>query len=304
MPRNVRTISINLNAGTAKFFADLDSAKAKIREFGHAGVSEAKATTAAMKALEGNFFNNTRAADKFLESVLGLGPVLRVAFPLVGGVAFAGMLGEVGEKLFEFYKKIREAPERIEGSFRMLNAPLRLMNDELAAANDRLRNDIAKLEGHHQNTLALALDEARVAADTLADSLDKDLAGLHKLLEQENISRWKTFYTGNAPTSDLMKQIGGETGFGGFRGEVAQITDEGNEKIRQATTLKAKDAAQTELNTRLLAAYRKELAIVDLAIAQTASDEKFQAETEYTGGTIDYGPRLETARAVRRQIGL
>jgi hypothetical protein len=37
------------------------------------------------------------------------------------------------------------------------------------------------LLGEHENTLALALAEARKAADSLADSLAKDLEKLHEL---------------------------------------------------------------------------------------------------------------------------
>ena len=39
MSLKVRTISVNLNAGTAKFFTDLDAASGKLREFGKEGVS-------------------------------------------------------------------------------------------------------------------------------------------------------------------------------------------------------------------------------------------------------------------------
>src|SRR5579864_2341827 len=102
MSRKAGVITINLSAGTAQFLADMDAANAKLGEFGRRGsefgkplITEARATSAAMKTLEGNFFNNKRAADKFLESVLGLGPAMQLAFPLIGAVAFGGMVGEV-----------------------------------------------------------------------------------------------------------------------------------------------------------------------------------------------------------------
>jgi hypothetical protein len=77
MPK-VRTISVNLTAGTAKFFADMDAAGAKIKEFGGKGVSEARAMTAAMKEMEGGFTGNSRAVDGFMEKILGLGPGVMV----------------------------------------------------------------------------------------------------------------------------------------------------------------------------------------------------------------------------------
>jgi len=261
MARKAGVITINLNAGTAQFFADMDRANAKIREFGTGHVTEARATAAAMKTLEGNLLSNTRAADKFLESVLGMGPVMQAAFPIIGGIAFGGMLVDIGKKAYEFWKGMQEGPKKIAIAFRELNAPLRLTNDELALSNARLANDIAQLEGKRQNNLAVALAEAVVQADKLADSLDKDLSGLDKLLEQQKVGFWEQLF-GKAGTSDLKEEIGD------FRERIADITAEGNEKIRRATDLKAKDAAQLELNTKLQKAYGDELAKVNQHIKE------------------------------------
>jgi hypothetical protein len=65
----------------------------------------------------------------------------------------------------------------------------------LQGQRDRLTNDIAKLEGKRQNNLQLALDEARVTADHLAESLEKDLTAINKLLKDENINAFKGFFT-------------------------------------------------------------------------------------------------------------
>src|SRR4051812_23903037 len=210
MAKRVGIISINLQAGTAQFQADMAKAKASVRDFGteakkhsESGISEMRATSAAFKTLEGHITNNFRAADAFAEHMLGLGPILQKAFPLVGAIAFAGMLYEIGQKAYEFWKKMQEGPERVANAFREMNAPLRITNDELRVTNDRLDNDIAKLEGHRQNTLKLALDEARLAADKLAESIEKDLKGLNKLLKEENINAFEGFFTHQASTSKL-----------------------------------------------------------------------------------------------------
>jgi len=58
--------------------ADVGSATTSIRSFGKAGVSEARATTAALRLLK-RFLNNSRAADQFLEKILHLGPAMQVA---------------------------------------------------------------------------------------------------------------------------------------------------------------------------------------------------------------------------------
>ncbi len=312
MPVKAGQIVIDITAGTGKFVVDMEAAKAKIREFGSAGVSEAKATRAAFKALEGQMFENKRAAEQFAEKLLGAGAVAKVAFPLVGGLAFAGMLGELGHKVHDFFKEMKEAPEKIHNAFRALGEPLRLTNDQLQVANDRLENDIAKLEGKRQNTLKLALDEARVAADKLADSLDKDLASVNKLVKENEIGRWKGLWA--AFTGDLKAEFGGETGHEGFIGRINEITDEGNEKIRAAKDLKAKDAAQVELNTRLLAAYREEIGKVNGMLAESQRLQQLherpklptflpQAGISSPGETAtDQTARLAMLRGVLRQL--
>jgi hypothetical protein len=303
MSRRAGSIVISLSAGTAQFVADMEKAKAKIHEFGSTGVSETKATRAAFKALEGGMLSNTRAAEQFAEKLLGVGNIAKFAFPVIGGLAFAGMLAEVGKKVYEFYKGLEEAPEKIAGAFRQLNAPLKLTNDELQVSNDRLANDIAKLEGKRQNTLKLALDEARVAADKLADSLDKDLANLYKLLKEENIGRWKNLFGGKAETTDITEEVGGETGRGGFLGRIARMTDEGNAVIGKQTDLKAKDAAQTALNTALVSAYAKEIEKFNRLIQASERTQKIYEDPAFgIHAVADQTARLETLRGVVRQL--
>lgn len=292
MAKRVGVVQISIEAGTARFIADMDVAKAKIGQFGTAAKTAGGSTrssmieaSASLRGLQGNFDQNIRAVERFTSVTLGMGGLFKVMFPIVGGIAFGTMLFELGEKVNEFFKSISAAPSKIAVAFRELNAPLRITNDELQVTNDRLANDIAKLEGKRQNTLKLALDEAVVAADRLADSLDKDLANLNKLLDEQNVSIWRKLL-GEAGTTDVKKEFGGETGFQGFRGGIATITDEGNDKIRAATTAKEKDAAQTELNTRLLRAYAGELDEVNV---QLAKSQRLQYERSHPVAKIPLG---------------
>src|ERR1035441_3389508 len=41
--------------------------------------------------MEGTWTNNLRASERFLANVLGLGPILQKAFPIIGGLDFVGM---------------------------------------------------------------------------------------------------------------------------------------------------------------------------------------------------------------------
>src|SRR6185437_1275731 len=247
--KRVGVISISLTAGTADFISNLDKANAKVteftarstrgfQEFGAHSVSSMQATSGGLRLLEGNFQNNIRASERFIATTLGLGPVIQAAFPLIGGLAFGGMLVDNGIKAYEFFKKMETEPERISGAFRELNQPLQTANDELRVSIDRVQMEIDKLQGKHTNTLALTLDEARVAADKLATALEGDLAKLNALLDSSKTGIMERIM-GVAGDADLRKLLGGESGkFGGVAGDLPKALDEANKKIAESKTLK------------------------------------------------------------------
>jgi hypothetical protein len=270
MARKAGVITIDLNAGTAKFLVDMDKANAKLRDFGKAGVNESKAVGTAMKALEGGVLKNGRAAEWFFETVVKGGAVARVAFPVLGAVAFAGAIAETTNRVREFFKELKEGPEKVTGALRAMLGPVRQANNDLAVANARLEQDIAKLEGRRENTVKTMLLEAAAAADKLAESLERDLASLHRVLKEQNVGFWKRLF-GKEGTSDITEEIGGESGRGGFLGRIEEVTDAGTAQVRAATTPAAKDAAQAALNTRLAAEYRQELEKIAGLLQQTES---------------------------------
>jgi hypothetical protein len=53
------------------------------------------AAAASLRVLEGNFQGSTRAASAFLATTLGLGPILQVAFPVIGALALIEILGRI-----------------------------------------------------------------------------------------------------------------------------------------------------------------------------------------------------------------
>jgi hypothetical protein len=65
-------------------------------------VPQFAAASGALRELQGNFDHNIRAAERFLSTSLGLGPALQAAFPVVGALAFAGVLFEVGKQIVTF----------------------------------------------------------------------------------------------------------------------------------------------------------------------------------------------------------
>lgn len=234
------TLQINVTAGTAQAVIDMERLNGRVGQFGnkwaeagHKGVSEIQATSGALRVLEGGLNNNLRAAERFIAGINGVGPLLQKAFPIVGGIAFAGLLLKLGEEVKKFYDQFRDAPEKVTSAFRTLNASARQTNDEMALTNTRLENQIAKLEGRRQNTLKEALMEARVEADKLADSLNKDFTSLNKLLAEHATSVFQRLL-GVSNDTDIEHLLGGKSGVGGVGGEVARILEQGNQQISAA----------------------------------------------------------------------
>jgi hypothetical protein len=240
MATRVRTISVNLTAGTAQFFRDLDQASGKIKQFGKDAAegnkevaSEARAMTAAMKIAEGDMLSNAKAADLLLEKYLGLGKAAQAIFPAVGAAAGIGVAIEAGKKLFDFYKDLRDAEEKASDVYAGIGKPLTLANDEQAIAIQRVENEIARLEGHHENTLQLALLEATKAADQLAESLDKDLKAANKTLEEIKPGFVERLFGANVGdagrflgTGAVDEYLGGKSGVGGFIARQRNLREE------------------------------------------------------------------------------
>ena len=292
MASNVKAgrISINLDAGTTQFILDLDKANRALNNVGESGrranqaisegsahaVSGVQATSAALRTLEGGVTNNLRAAERFLATTLGLGEALKTAFPLFGALALTGVIGKLVEKAGDAYQgivKLQEAPKRIGEEFQKLDQPIRVANDELAVTNDRLANEIAKLQGKPQNGLKLALDEAKLSADKLAESLSRDFGEVQKLLKEEQIGSLKGFFTGNASTSDLTQQ------FSQFRDKLTDIGISTGDRLSKTNDPKAQAAIYADATKQRKVAIDAE---TDSLKRQLATAEKLQAERTRT----------------------
>ncbi len=318
MAKTVGQIRINLTAGTAQFLVDMDKANAKITQFGqntkaaggHA-VSGVQAASGAIRTLEGNVQNNVRAVERFLVTTLHLGPVLQAAFPVIGAIAFGGLIVKLGQEVKEFYTGIRDGSEKVKGAYAQLTAPLRTSNAELDVTNDRLRNQIAILEGRRENTLKLALDEARAAAGKLAEELQRDLNSLNKLLTDNQTGFFsRKLLGGSDATEDVRKYIGGETGYGGKTGAVADIFAQANQKIADissnAKTDTQKVAARKQIDaisTQAQADANRELSdAINKANGELKKQEAILDALENHGGLLN-GKPLEGHLYNRALIG-
>jgi hypothetical protein len=292
MPIKAGQIVIDVTAGTAQFVADMEKAKGKIREFGAAGVGEHKAISAAMKTLEGNFTNNKRAADAFLATIPGIGNALKTAFPVVGAIAFAGVLGEVAKKAHDFFKEMKDAPEKAAGQWGTFTQSLRLSNAELELTNAKLEQDIAKLEGKRQNNLVVALEEARVAALHLGEQIDKDIQSMYKLFKEQD-ANWVVNIFGGTDNTEVEKLLGGETSYGGINAQLRKINEDEDQQL-QAVDLKAKNAKEQikSITDAAIAARRALLDTINKAI-QPKLDEARRLSVPHMEprniGSIGYG---------------
>lgn len=280
-----------MNAGTAEFLVDMDKANASIkklgdaarqanqstasgaraatasiREFGEAArgssqhaVSGVQATSAALRVLEGGITNNLRAAERFAANFLGLGSALRAVFPIAGGIAFAGILAELTGKAANFIREWRQAPFELEEAFRTSTAGARLNNDELALTNARLDQQIAKLQGRRENTLAVALREAVVEADKLADSLDHAFKEANKALEETSVKWWQQIFQGKEAGPGTLFGLAGndlEDFMRETQARVGELNLHGQVEIRAAALKNdpvAQRKAQDDLNRQVTA---------------------------------------------------
>ena len=270
MPARAGQIVVEMTAGTRTFVTDVEVAKTKLREFGAMGasvnagmVSGTKATTASIKAMEGQFANNNRAAAAFINTVLGGGKAMQAIFPVVGGLAFAGMLSTVGGKVQDFFKNLEEMPVRVRDAFKGITEPLGKANDELQVTNDKLAMEIGKLSGHPGNGLQLALHEAWVVADKLEATVSKTLKELGEVQKKEGIGALNAFFTGRADTK------GDEAEVKKFTELMTRIDAEGIARVRATKNEKDAGKAQEEWNKKALDALDLEIKKYEILTAAT-----------------------------------
>jgi hypothetical protein len=159
-----------------------------------------------------------------------------------------------------------------------------------------LDQEIAKLRGKPANGLAQALDEAKKAADQLAESLETDLSSLQKLLNEKKVPVWQQFL-GKAGTDDLSEEIKRFQ-----REDVAPMTDAGAAAIPTSTkpgmfgiTVKPDPAAANAANRQNL----DQLKTNYLNELNTLQRELLEAQTGAAPSLLDMLPGRVQARASR-----
>ena len=221
-------MNIVLSADAASFSSQIDQAQRKLdqlagrsRTTGRAMVSDLQATSGGLRLLEGGMTNSLRAAERFLSTLPGVGEAMKAAFPVVGAIAFGAILERLGKEVYDFIDKTNKIPAALKQGFDELGLSSRMANDELEKTDIELKNHIARLEGKPQNQLAEALIDARIAADKLAESLQKDNSAVRSLLERLKMTTLGGLVTGKEGTGKL---------YGTIQSYNDQIEDLGNQR--------------------------------------------------------------------------
>lgn len=175
-----------------------------------------------------------RHVQAFLATLPGIGVAMAAAFPILAVVA-------IGKALFDFTEKLQKHKEEAEKAAVAMNE-LTISTgrhaEALTISRLKIEDHIRTLEGKPtQNGLRIALEEARKAADDLADSIQKDVnkeAELLGKLQQGTLSKW---LSGPDSSQDMVQ---------GFI-EAAKKREDLSQQIALAETADEKKALQEQL---------------------------------------------------------
>ena len=217
---------------------------------------------------------------------------LRGSALLVGGaVAGIAALGFAAYEVKKHLDEIEEKPSILQAKFERFRDELKTSNDEMQVTNDKLANAIAKLQNKPGNGLKLAIDEAAVAADHLAERLDKSITSFTDLMQKNALTgmdKFAAFFTGGvAGTEDIKQLLGGTTGFGGMRGEVYDAVRAGKNPTGALESYEARvqhmlEVAQNSFNYQQGRPYRTDMGMIE--------------------ATANQAPRMEVLRALLGEI--
>jgi hypothetical protein len=240
----------------------LDQLQGSVNRAGHATVSQMQAASASIRLFEGGMTNNVRAVERFITTIPGVGRALKAAFPIVGGLALAGLFVKLGDDVVKFIQTARQIPQALQSAFQASNLSITTTNDELRKSNDQLANQIALLEGKPANNAAIALDDARIAADKLAKSLQEDNKQITELLKANALNPFAALLTGQAPTggsADAVKSWAAELQRRSNNVVIAQHqygVGSAEDAAAQAALARSQKDAEAEIGKRLADAQR------------------------------------------------
>lgn len=136
-----------------------------------------------------------------------LGPLLSLAFPVIGALALTQIVVQLGTELYDVATKATQAGEEIARGFDEANQKIEAGNDALELENSKLQDQIDKLEGKPSNGLQTAMLEAIALADRLQAALAGDSRELESLLKKREVGYFGAALTATVPTVGLDKSL-------------------------------------------------------------------------------------------------
>ncbi len=321
--RKSATAMANVTEGSAsKIIASLDRISAKNKQVaaeldnlgkvkgssGHSEFNQRMATSASVRALEGNV--GIRPVENIIASIPALSTAVIGIGTLVGIGGLAGLFAELGIKGVEAFEKVHNATTLTKRDFDDLHIRSQITVDDKAIENQKIQDQIDKLSGHPNNGLASALLEAKKMADQLVVSLQEDRKQLEALLKEHATGSIAAVLNGVASTGQQNKEILADQGKLTEQVENANDAyDAAVEKTKDPTKLKealqARNSAVRASFQSQIDAYVKESA----RLKKVAADSQRDAEAAANSGdgsvginAIDNGQQVANIEGRLRQL--
>jgi hypothetical protein len=241
MPNVVGTLTVNLEAQTASFSGDLGKAAKDAEAFGQSASAAGKQVDFSMMEARGGMalmgetmgVHIPRHLQTLIAEIPGVGVAFGTLLPIIGAVFAVDLI----EKWIE---KSKAAGRAVDEGFAKSLDKLLTSTDELHVSIEKSKMAIDKLEGKTNNGAALAIAEARVEADKLAESLSTDAERLIKLMEVAAHGKILTGLlgtSGKGQAADVMK------GYLDALAKIPRAAKDYNEQAAQAAVDAHKRAA-------------------------------------------------------------
>ncbi len=254
-------------------------------------VSQMQAASAGLRALDGNFTNNIRSAERFTAMIPGMSGLLTAAFPIVGGVAFIAMLGKGAMELYKFREEGVNAGKLIREAYEDLTVSTHKHGVELDLTNDKLDTQLAKINHKPANLLKTALDEDRKAAYDLTEELNRATRAESALMKEKSVGEFKALGMSLlgynvASTTDQQKLISQQNG------DLRRVNKAGDDAMDHADPKNAEKVRQDDRIARQNAytdAINKTKAALDKVYANQREGKgvDFSSQTSMLEGHLD-----------------
>lgn len=291
-------------AALGEYSSALEKAKARVSELANAQLSSAAAAKAASeaqkaaanaaadaqrtlanqtliaveeaRAMSGSMMGLARASADFGTRMLGLGPVAEMAFPVIGALALADMLGQLIGSVVDFSNRASDLATRLnenwlDGALAQLDGLAKKLK-EVDAATLQFQSDIDRSvsERSQISFQMIGMKEGKSAEDTarsmaLQQETDALKAQLPLLQEKERILR--ELAQRSTTMDESLVTLGVEAVFGDKTGDEARSFDINPLTMTGSAAGVAADSTQTEIES-----FQQKIALNEQRMTQLSLD--------------------------------